>query len=603
MSIAPDNTLPQDTIRHFLARWGSLFDSEAFPIAVLSRGDFGLVYLNSSATTVFGGADTEAAIRDALPVEAIQSVDTEGRWEGPCEIPLLGPCTSVAMTVGAAGATEGIFVSWHARSRQSPPYGDGVAVHQVLQCTSDLVIGVDVTGRVVYRNQPALTFFPREILGHRAEDMLQGAAVQALGGGAPGAEWTVDALGERRMVQWRGVSARILLRESSEDQSETDSTTGTLNARLALGKDLTEEHLASQQVRIRVQRLEAMHAISLAIGRGDPLMEVYAMAFQRLCDVIPLRQGKLYMIDRGESNPSEAYGQATLRGVFTYNRGAGHSLDETLPLSDHPTIEACVRHLPVQRETSGPPALRWPILRSLGRMGVRAVLSVPLLKEDRALGVLWLATGRPAGFSPDDQEAAEELASQLSNAIIRQQLADEIASHARDLEQRVEDRTAELRQTQDQLLQAAKLSTIGEMAAGVAHELNQPLNVLSGYIELLEEGGLTGASSSKALRMMELSTDRMSTLVLHLRNFSRTSGDERGSVDLCEVLTMAKELSSRASKEHVEVHWDAPENACCILGDSNRLEQLFINLLSNAMQATESNEGAHVHLCLETFGP
>lgn len=147
-------------------------------------------------------------------------------------------------------------------------------------------------------------------------------------------------------------------------------------------------------------------------------------------------------------------------------------------------------------------------------------------------------------------------------------------------------------------LASARLSAIGEMAAGVAHELNQPLNVITGYIELLQDGGGSRDDVSRALEVMARAAERMATLVSHLRDYTRAGLETLRPVDLREVLRHADELSSRAAPAPVPLSWAPPSEPYYVLGDPGRLEQLFINLIANARQATVGNNGRRVELRL-----
>ncbi len=449
------------------------------------------------------------------------------------------------------------------------------ALGAALSLSADLLLGVDADAVVTLVSPRAAAFFPRELQGLPAREALSYAALEALVGGEPEPEELLARGGARRAIRWRAVP----------------TGEGPLPA-LLLGQDVTDVQRATTRLGNRVQRLEAMHAISLALGQGEDLGELYGMGLSRLADLVPLIFGALYRLSGDRGAPDEA----RLVGVVAWSQGEGRTLDEALPLDAHPASEAILQRAPVLMSTSGSSALAWPQLQLLGRQGVRTVAAVPLLEESRALGVLWLGTARPQGFSAEDLDAAQELAGLLVNAMVRQRLMDRIAGHTRELEARVAARTSELESTREQLLAAARLSSIGELSAGVAHELNQPLNVITGYLELLQDGELGPDEAAHAIDVMAKAADRMAGLVRHLRDFSRAGVETLRAVDLRQVLDMARELTARATKRPIEVRWQRPAEPVMVLGDPGRLEQLFINLLANAMQATEQHGGVKVSL-------
>jgi len=156
------------------------------------------------------------------------------------------------------------------------------------------------------------------------------------------------------------------------------------------------------------------------------------------------------------------------------------------------------------------------------------------------------------------------------------------------LEDRVEARTAELRRTESELVQAAKLSALGQMSAGIAHELNQPLAAIQSYAEnavILLERGQTGHTESNLRRISELAT-RMGRIITNLRAFARKEGEAIGTVDLARVVEDTLELAAiRLRDQNVAINWQTPEHAVLVSGGRVRLQQVVLNLISNATDA------------------
>ena len=230
---------------------------------------------------------------------------------------------------------------------------------------------------------------------------------------------------------------------------------------------------------------------------------------------------------------------------------------------------------------------------------MRAVLYVPLISEHRVLGLISLGTDAIAGFTPEQVEAIGEVAGRIAGAISRAELQAQVAGHTRELERRVAQRTAELEETSRQLVRAARLSTLGELSAGLAHELNQPISVARGYVELLREGEISPERVDRALEILGGALDRMARLVENLRTYSKAQPEALEPFDLREAVDMALELSG-ALHPDVTVDWERPPHALEALGDIHRIEQVLINLLSNAIQATAEQGGRRVRV---TAGP
>jgi len=147
-----------------------------------------------------------------------------------------------------------------------------------------------------------------------------------------------------------------------------------------------------------------------------------------------------------------------------------------------------------------------------------------------------------------------------------------------------------LKNTQAQLVQSGKLASIGELAAGVAHELNQPLMVIRGNIQLinrnLRKNRLDSAQLIEQLEPVERNTKRMMNIINHLRTFSRQSHSEFQSVDINKTiddsfLMLGEQLRMRNIEMRQNLDADLPK----VKGDANQLEQVILNLITNARDA------------------
>jgi histidine kinase len=147
--------------------------------------------------------------------------------------------------------------------------------------------------------------------------------------------------------------------------------------------------------------------------------------------------------------------------------------------------------------------------------------------------------------------------------------------------------------TEQQLIQASKMTTLGEMATGVAHELNQPLSVIKTASSFLSKKVKKNELiKDEILRTLteeiESHVDRASKIINHMREFGRKSEVSKERVQVNETLDRAHEIFSQQLKlREIEVTKDYEEDLPHIMADSNRLEQVFINLLINARDAIE----------------
>ncbi|OQX27202.1 MAG: PAS domain-containing sensor histidine kinase [Desulfobacteraceae bacterium IS3] len=148
-------------------------------------------------------------------------------------------------------------------------------------------------------------------------------------------------------------------------------------------------------------------------------------------------------------------------------------------------------------------------------------------------------------------------------------------------------------EAEQQLIQASKMATLGEMATGVAHELNQPLSVIktasSFFMKKIRRNEkikddilLTMASE------IDSHVDRATKIINHMREFGRKSDMELEKTQINEVMHKAFEIFSQQLKlRGIEVVWELEENLPLVIADPGRMEQVFINLLINARDAIE----------------
>jgi len=148
-------------------------------------------------------------------------------------------------------------------------------------------------------------------------------------------------------------------------------------------------------------------------------------------------------------------------------------------------------------------------------------------------------------------------------------------------------------ETEQQLIQASKMATLGEMATGIAHELNQPLSVMktaSSFIlrKVRQQEKIQAETLSTLLQKIDGNVDRATKIIDHMRQFARKSDMDLEPVDINTILEKAFEIFSEQLKlREIEVSWKTGARLPKIMANPGRLEQVFINLLVNARDAVE----------------
>lgn len=156
--------------------------------------------------------------------------------------------------------------------------------------------------------------------------------------------------------------------------------------------------------------------------------------------------------------------------------------------------------------------------------------------------------------------------------------------------QEAHDREGKLRDKQRQLVQAAKLASIGELATGVAHELNNPLNniglVVGNELDRIRLGLTDTVRIEQELYFIQEQVKRAASIVNQLRTFGRSARNERGPLALKEVLTSSLDLVGRQlALQNISIVMNLGEGNPYVEGDRLQLQQVFLNLITNARDA------------------
>jgi C4-dicarboxylate-specific signal transduction histidine kinase len=162
-------------------------------------------------------------------------------------------------------------------------------------------------------------------------------------------------------------------------------------------------------------------------------------------------------------------------------------------------------------------------------------------------------------------------------------------------------REQELREKQEQLVQAGKLATLGELTTGVAHELNNPLNNIGLFvgnaIDLLELGAGGKEQIVVELRRVLQQVHKATEIISHLRMFGRAAPVSREPVSLRQVIDQALSLMQEQLRlREIEVTVDLDPEKAVVVGNPIQLEQVFINLLTNARDAMANSRRKQIRI-------
>lgn len=158
----------------------------------------------------------------------------------------------------------------------------------------------------------------------------------------------------------------------------------------------------------------------------------------------------------------------------------------------------------------------------------------------------------------------------------------------------------DLKRLEEQLIQAEKLAAMGQMLAGVAHELNNPLTAILGVTDLLRERQGADEATRRQLDLTHRQARRAARIVQNLLEFSRPASPQKKALDVNVLVERTLQLQDHSlRRNHVEVDFQPMPGLPPILGDGNQLIQVLLNLVTNAEQAIrEVRESGHIRIRL-----
>ncbi len=164
-----------------------------------------------------------------------------------------------------------------------------------------------------------------------------------------------------------------------------------------------------------------------------------------------------------------------------------------------------------------------------------------------------------------------------------------------------EETAAALRKAQAELVQAGKLSALGQMSAGISHELNQPLMAIRSFAENAERFLARGRPETAAENLRRISdlARRMGRIIKNLRAFARQESETITDVDLVAVVEAVLELAGpRLAEAGVVLRWQPPAGPVMARGGEVRLQQVVMNLVSNAIDAMSDSDRKEIDINL-----
>lgn len=224
-------------------------------------------------------------------------------------------------------------------------------------------------------------------------------------------------------------------------------------------------------------------------------------------------------------------------------------------------------------------------LETAREVDTRSILVVPFVRDGRLRTIVYLNDQRPRRWQTDDIAFMQELAERTRLVIEREAVEAALRELNATLEARVEARTAELRLTQEALLQSQKMEAIGQLASGLAHDFNNVLGAVVGGFELIarraSEPGRVRQLADAGLQAAE----RGSKLTAQLLAFSRSQTIQLQPIFVCDVIEDLLDMLTRTLGPMVALTLDLNPTPAAVLADPTQVEMMVLNLAINARDA------------------
>jgi len=354
--------------------------------------------------------------------------------------------------------------------------------------------------------------------------------------------------------------------------AELQRTAQSLKAQI-VERERTEAKLQSQ-----LERLMLLDQISRAIGERQDLQSIYLVAIRSLEERLPVDFACVCRYEAADNVLTVIRVGAHSQGVATQLALAEQS---RIPIDRNGLSRAVRGELVYEPDIE---AVSFPFPQRLAQGGLRALVVAPLPSESRVFGVLVVARRQPQSFSSDDCEFLRQLSTHVALAARQAELHGALLQAYDDL-----------RQTQQTVMQQERLRALGQMASGIAHDINNALSPVSLYTEtLLEREPHLSERGRNYLLTIARAIDDVAATVARMREFYRQREPQlkpkpvQLNALVQQVLDLTRARWSDMPQQRgivVQLETDLAPDLPAILGVESEVREALINLVFNAVDA------------------
>ncbi len=368
-------------------------------------------------------------------------------------------------------------------------------------------------------------------------------------------------------IHWVWGRGKIL----RNDSGDAVSVLGSL-------RDITDRKIAEQKLQTQLERLSLLGQITRAIGERQDIRSIFQVVIRSLEDSLPIDFGCVCLYD---SHAAEVVVNCV--GVRSEALAMELAMTDQAHIGiDQNGLSQCVRgRLVYEQDVS---QIDFPFPQRLARSGIRAFVAAPLLFESQVFGILIAARRDANSFSSGECEFLQQLSEHVA-----------LASHQSEVYSALQQAYDDLRQTQQTVMQQERLRALGQMASGIAHDINNAISPVALYTEMLleQEPGLS-KRTREYLETTQRAIGDVAHTVARMREFYRQHEPElvltplNISALVQQVVDLARARWSDMPQQRgivIDLQLELGQNLPPVAGIESELREALINLVFNAVDA------------------
>jgi signal transduction histidine kinase/ActR/RegA family two-component response regulator/HAMP domain-containing protein len=346
----------------------------------------------------------------------------------------------------------------------------------------------------------------------------------------------------------------------------------------SLRGEIAERKSAEDKVQSQLARLELLHRITRAISERQDLHSIFQVVIRTLEEHLPIDFSCICLYE-----PNANILTVTGVGVRSEALAMELALTEKARVDiDQNGLSQCVGgRLVYEPDINGS---NFPFPQRLARSGLRSLVAAPLLVESKVFGVLIAARRQPQGFSSGECEFLRQLSEHVG-----------LAAHQAQLYEALQQAYNDLRQTQQAVMQQERLRALGQMASGIAHDINNAISPVALYTEsLLENEPSLSARARNYLETIQHAIGDVEQTVSRMREFYRQREPQLTLVPvrldglIRQVIDLSRARWSDMPQQRgvfIKVETELAEQLPIVMGVESEIREALVNLVFNAVDA------------------